>query len=73
MPEELKKDLKNLRAEGQLPAQPTGIWPKAPARKKCRTKGSRKNNFPFSAPIHPAQLRCKNTEYARYSLIFAPC
>lgn len=34
--------------------------------------GSWKNNFPFSAPIHPAQRRCENTEYAKYSLVFAP-
>jgi ABC-type nitrate/sulfonate/bicarbonate transport system ATPase subunit len=36
-------------------------------------KGSRKNNFTFSAPIHPTQRHCENTEYGGYSLIFAPC
>jgi hypothetical protein len=36
------------------------------------TKGSRKNKFTFSAPIHPTQRRCENTEYGGYSLIFAP-
>jgi uncharacterized protein YbjT (DUF2867 family) len=37
------------------------------------TKGSRKNNLTFSPPTHPAQQGCANTEYAGYSLIFAPC
>jgi hypothetical protein len=26
-------------------------------------KGSRKNNFVFQAPVHPAQLRCESLEY----------
>jgi len=37
------------------------------------TKDSRKNNFTFSEPNHLNQRRCKNTKYARYFLIFAPC
>ncbi|WP_419656337.1 uncharacterized protein Dvar_54300 [Desulfosarcina variabilis str. Montpellier] len=31
---------------------------------QTKPKGSRNNNFTFSAPIHPAQRRCENTEYA---------
>jgi DNA-binding Lrp family transcriptional regulator len=37
------------------------------------TKGSRKNNFTFSAPIYPDQRRCETSKYARYFYIFAPC
>ena len=37
------------------------------------TKGSRKNNFTFLAPMHSGWLRCESSEYARYSCVFAPC
>jgi hypothetical protein len=36
-------------------------------------KGSRKNNFTFSAPIHLTQQCCENVGISRYANMFAPC
>jgi hypothetical protein len=39
-------------------------------RAQVKPKGSRENNFTFSAPIHLTQQRCENVGISR---IFAPC
>ena len=37
------------------------------------SKGPRKNNFPFRAPIHPGWLCCSSVEYRRVFALLAPC
>jgi hypothetical protein len=40
----------------------------------CAARGSRKNDFTFYTPLHPARLRCKSSEsVAADSGVFKPC